>query len=137
LNSFRQALIDEVVRPVINSTPRLTVGIIMAYHKETNTADIYIVNMNCTMNTQVLTDVPVVLVNGLNHCGPYPGQRVLIDFIDGQYGSPVIIGVIERAYHTTTREHCQTHESRGACLPDSISTRRYKWESGGPGWGRV
>lgn len=114
--------------PIVNSTPRLTVGIVGEYYKKTNTADVYLSDVNGVMSTQILADVPVAVVNGLNHCGPYPGQRVLIDFVDGQYGSPVIIGVIERAYNTYTREHNQTHQKRGAFLPDLLSKRKYNWE---------
>lgn len=130
-------LLDEVVMPAVRSLPRLTVGIAVEYYKETNTADVYLVGPGGSMSTDFLPHVPVVLVNGLNHCGPFPGQRVLIDYIDGQRGSPVIIGVLERAYDSATRKHNQTHRRRGAYLPDMISQRVYKWETSGPGWGKV
>lgn len=135
LSSFREMLLEEVVKPALNSRPKLTIGTVINYYKETNTADVYLLNANGLITTDLLPHVPVSLVNGLNHCGPFPGQRVLIDFIDGQHGSPVIVGVVERAYDSATREHTQTHRRRGAFLPDALSERQFKWTASGPGWG--
>lgn len=132
--TFREALIEEVIKPTLRAQPRLTIGIVERYYKNHNTADVRITDTHGTLATDVIEHVPVLMTNGLNHCGPFPGQRVIVDYIDGQHGSPVIIGVLQKAYHNATREAAQNHIRQGTMVPTALSTRPFKWTESGAGW---
>lgn len=134
--NFREMLVEEVIKPAIRSQPRVTTGIVLAYHKEHNICTVRLnpSSLQATIG-QTLIQVPVAVSNCFNVCGPFPGQRVIIEFLDGQPNNPVIIGVLDLAYQSSVREGYQTHEERGAYLSDSISGRKFQWTDAGPGWG--
>lgn len=131
-------LIQEVVRPEINALPRTTVGTVVAYSKEHNLCAVQLSASSMHASAgRILLEVPVVISNGLNTCGPFPGQQVVVEFLDGQPNSPVIIGIVDRVYETTVREAYHRHESQGAYVADTISKREFKYSESGPGWGKV
>jgi len=132
--SFRETLLDEVVRPAVRALPRITIGVVENYYKRHNTVDVRVLDTSGTQGTDLLEHVPVMMTNGLNHCGPFPGQRVIIDYVDGQRGTPVVIGVLQKAYHNATREATQNHVRQGTMVPRTLSTRPFKWTESGAGW---
>jgi hypothetical protein len=124
MNKFKQAIMDEVVKPAINSIPRSIEGVVMDYRKSTNTAIVAITPpVGGSSAATLLYNVPVAFSNGINHCGPFQGQRVLISFNSGHYNNPIITGIIDHIHQMDTREHKQTHRRRGAYLPDILCTR--------------
>lgn len=131
MSSFKEMLINEVVMPVIVAQPKTTLALVESYDPATNMASIKLINMNGTISNDIIEHVPVMVHNGLKPTAPFPGDRVIVSFLDGQFGSPVIIGVYERTYGVSTRETLLTHRMSGAYLPDKITDRVFSWEGGG------
>lgn len=124
MNPFKQAILDEVVRPALSAVARPLLATVLSYDKATNMATITFNTPGMGAEaTSVLPNVPVVLANGLNHCGPFPGQRVLVTFPGGHYNNPVITGVVDYVHAAGNRAHNQTHRGKGAFLPDAICGR--------------
>lgn len=125
MSSFKQILIEEVVQPVLRMQARVLVGVIEDYDEKTNFASVRI-NDPGTGTDSVLERVPVVIPGGIKQAGPMPGQKVLVDFINGSYGMPVVVGLIDNAYMAATRAHSLDYQRHGALISrKALSTRQF------------
>lgn len=118
-------LIEEVIQPVLQRQVRALVGIVENYDEKTNLASVRI-NDPGTGNDAVLEYVPVVISGGVKQAGPIPGQKVLVDFVNNQYGMPIVVGLVDNAYMAGTRAHSLDHQKHGALISrKALNTRQF------------
>lgn len=125
MSSFKQMLIDEVVLPVLRTQARPLIGVIESYDEKTNLASVRISEPGTGVDS-LFERVPVVISGGVKTAGPMPGQKVLVEFINGSYNTPMVVGLVDNAYMAATRGHSQNYQKHGILISrQALSTRQF------------
>jgi len=114
-NLFRQ-FISDIMFPVT--------GFVYNVDFENLRADVEISMPNST-NRHILEKVPIQIGSrGYSQCGPFVGDRVLVNFINGSIHSPIISDIYDYEHKEGTRTEQTKHERKGVLVPDYICNRQ-------------
>lgn len=114
-NPAVQAIIEKAVKPVLESRHPDTVGKIVNYYSETNTADIEVSVGGARL---LRYDVPVPRQIGLIGRDPRPGDEVWVSFAGGDPGSPYITMLYDSNYRSRSRNNLRLRAKNN--LPFSL-----------------
>ena len=98
-------------------------GFVYAIDPDNLRADVEI-NMPNSTNKHMLTNVPIQIGSrGLSQCGPFLGDRVVVNFLNGSIHTPVITSIYDLEHDASTRQEQTKHERKGVYVPDYITNR--------------
>jgi hypothetical protein len=126
MNKVQQSIYDTVVRPAIKSLAGLMIAEVRHVNYTTKRAIIAIEQPDDPQRTDesYIIEVPIVRQQGVHESGPYPGDQVLVGFINNDHRHPVIIGTIDLMYNTRRGDNRDPHPGKGARLTDLYCARK-------------
>ncbi|MNP29196.1 hypothetical protein D3C76_1222080 [compost metagenome] len=71
-----------------------------------------------------VAEVNLVRQNGLHESGPFPGDSVLIGFLNNDTKFPFIVGAADTYYADIRRVERDQHHEQGALLSDKYTQRK-------------
>jgi len=101
----------------IRNIPSASLAYVIKCHNDTYTADIMIVDANYPNKGQQFNGVPFPMIGGLSYAMPHVGEKVLVQFLNGDRNSPIITHMYPSAeYQIAIHSY----------VPDSLATHLAK-----------
>lgn len=123
MNRIKQSLQSELVSPVMRRTAGLREGIIRDVDYIRKRANISFTDGQGSYGDDV-TQVNMIRQNGIHESGPFPGDTVLIGFLNNDVKRPFIIGSMDTAYADVRRVERDQHHEQGSLLSDAYTKRK-------------
>lgn len=118
--SLKEQIIENVVKPLNNSSFGTLKGTVVNFDNYRNRADVEIQSPNGIGN-MVLEKVPVCISNtGVKSNALLQGDYVWVTFLNGSPLLPKIIGIADEAYEVNTRESLR-HIRQGSLMVDTVN----------------
>lgn len=126
LNKLREQL-EQIIRETTRNNLSTTVGEILSFDNETMLAEIKIKSPDGA-GMYKLKKVPMQLGSGgISQSGPYIGDKVVVNFKNGNINNPVVVSLLDTQHKTNFRNIREKHMRKGAMCPDNICIRE-DWE---------
>lgn len=127
---------ESIVLPAMNEKPANLIASVVDVNHE---------HMMCSISTENTTGPGIKVFknatiqlggNGMSQSGPYIGDKVMVEFPNGNVHRPVVTAILDTNHKITTREQKLKHEGQGAYCPDIICERD-DWEYESTLWKEV
>lgn len=123
MNPVQQRLFNNIVSPALRRTAGLRMATIRDVDYIRKRATIAFTDSQMATGDDV-AEVNIVRQNGLHESGPFPGDTVLIGFLNNDIKFPFIIGAADIAYADVRRVERDRHHEQGALLSDLYVKRK-------------
>jgi len=123
MNRIKQHLQSELVAPNIRRTAGLREAIVRDVDYVRKRASIAFTDAQGSYGDDVLK-VNMIRQNGIHESGPFPGDTVLIGFLNNDIKRPFIVGTTDTAYADVRRVERDQHAEQGALLSDRFVNRK-------------
>jgi hypothetical protein len=99
--SFEQKLRDNIITPALESKGYGDLGVVIDYDSLNHKAEIKIVDSRDPTYGRQYKGVPMPFLNGIEIIDPYPGDKVWVQYYNGDKGTPYITAL----YPITQRQY--------------------------------
>ena len=128
--NLKQQIIDQIVLPELRKKLTSTEGHILELYDKNMYADVRIKHPEGT-GQYTLKKVPVQMGSGgFSQSGPFKGDKVIVNFKNGNILTPVVVGIIESNFDENWTKTRFKHSRKGAVIPDVICDRK-DWQYSG------
>lgn len=125
MNKVQQSIYDNIVGPAVDSIAGSVIGEVVDYNNKLNMATVTYSSGDPDDEEEdiVRTGVPYGISPGIKKTGLFPGDRVIIQFMNNSYKHPYISELIDRNFPFDTRPSMMTHYRKGSNVTDYYSDR--------------
>lgn len=96
---FERKIDQKVVKPASDQALTSGYGVILAYHKDSNTANVQMTNKNSIEAGRIYNNVPCPTSIGVQGVAPAPGRPVFVDFHGTSDYMPIIVSIFNPYYY--------------------------------------
>ena len=122
MNALKKQITDMILKEV-KTIKNNTEGEIISFDNEKMLADVKIRHPNGSGSYR-LNHVPMQLGSGgMSQSGPYLGDKVMINFKNGNIHTPVIVSILDVNHKNNFRDVREKHMRKGSMCPDNICVR--------------
>lgn len=123
MNELHKAIYNKVVQPALKQIAPSTRAVVTEYDGVNNICTVEF-HSPLTEGTVEMKEVPVQIGSGGFHsAGPFKGDEVWLNFVNGDYKLPQIVALADRHNVFQTRENRNKHQKKGVYVPDTICNR--------------
>lgn len=127
MNKIQQQIFDTVVKPSLDELAGNIVCIVRDFDNISQTGTISMTTSHSN-DPELVYDVPLMNIGGMKQSSPFPGDTVMVTFLNGSYKHPVIMGKVDSKHFLLTRNAKESHFRSGSNVTDIYSERE------GEGW---
>ena len=96
--------IDQIISRAQDARPNCALAIVKAVYPEEYKCDIMIVDNKNSMKVFESENVPLPMIGGMSYSMPHAGDKVLVEFLNGDIHYPLIVSI-----YPTTRLQMNNH----------------------------
>lgn len=126
MNKVQKQIFDGVVKPAIDAIPSTSLGQVDEYDSDNNLATVIVDGINSEYGYRRYTNVPVQITQGVKSSAVFAGDIVVIEFFDGNGGTPVITGLANHLHQFYIREKYEQHQEAGGGISSLYKTKEGK-----------
>jgi hypothetical protein len=122
MNKVQQSIYDKVVGPAMKSIAGMVIGEVRSFNSRLHLGSV--VYSSGEDGEKILKHgVPMEVTPGIKKSSPFPGDPVLLAFINNNYQTPVIVGILDKEHIYNTRTLSTIHRRKGSNVTDLYSAR--------------
>lgn len=122
MNPVQKKIYEQVVAPALAQNAGFVIGEVTEFVPGHNFGSVRYTTPSSTESMEQ-RGVPLLNIMGVKGACPFPGDPVLIGFINNSYQQPIMLGIMDKEYAFQTRPMYQSHFRNGSNIPDYYSER--------------
>jgi hypothetical protein len=128
MNKVQQSIYDKIVSPAMKSIAGAVMGTVISFDSINHLATVEYSSGDMFSTQKV--NVPYNVTPGIKKSALYPGDTVLLIFLNNSYKRPVILDILDREHALQTWTN-QDHTGKGSNISDYYSEREGEsWDVG-------